>query len=141
MHVHFRSAYFIVWGSRRMSNVARLYTAFIRNPVVWLLQATAESGMGYRLVKSLCTYHHYPMWLKTFHGKIPHNTKPAHNAFQPGFLQTCRCSHQCFCPDKRPLGLQEMKCYTRASSGGPSTYSVEEPDKQSSNLTWQGFVV
>lgn len=92
-HMHFRSAYFIMWGSRRMSNVARLYIAFIRNPLVCLLQATAGSGMGYRLVKSLCTYHYYPMWLKAFHGKIPHSTKPVHNAFQPGFLQTCYCSH------------------------------------------------
>lgn len=45
-------------------------------------------------------------------------------------LFSCCCSHRCSCPSERPLGLQELKCYTRASSGGPSTYGLEEPDNR-----------
>lgn len=55
-------------------------------------------------------------------------------------LFSCCCSHRCSCPNERPLGLQELKCYTRASwgGGGPSTYGLEEPDNRA--VTWPGRV-
>lgn len=67
-------------GEAKSSQMWQGFTLHSLQPC-WSLWAMVTSGEGYRLLKSLRTYHGCSVQLKVFHEKTPRSTKPVHNAF------------------------------------------------------------